>query len=60
MAANSNSARVYDTYSTSYFDPKGSNGIDDNGDGVVDDDNEKSPNGTALLPPYWYPLRAFR
>ena len=60
MAANSNSSRVYDTYSTTYFDPRGSNGIDDDGNGVVDDDGEKSPAGTALLPPYWYPLRGIQ
>jgi type II secretory pathway component PulJ len=60
MAANNNSARVYDTYSTAYFSSNGSNGIDDDNDGVVDNDNEKSPAGTALLPPYWCPLRGIQ
>jgi prepilin-type N-terminal cleavage/methylation domain-containing protein len=57
----SSKARVYDTYSTSYFDPQGSNGIDDDPkNGVVDDDGEKSPGTSKLLPPYWHPLRGIQ
>jgi type II secretory pathway component PulJ len=60
MAADNNHSRVYDTYSITHFDPKGANGVDDDSNGVVDDDNEKSPSPSKLLPPYWYPLRGIQ
>jgi hypothetical protein len=63
-----NRARVYDTWSTHYetaglygLDPtiyppgRGTNGFDDNNDGVVDDENEK-----LTSPPYPYPLRGIQ
>ena len=46
---------AYDTWSTSYDSPNGSNGFDDNNDGIVDDDAEK--NNT---PPCTYPLRGIQ
>jgi type II secretory pathway component PulJ len=60
MAADNNHPRVYDTFSTTHFDAQGANGLDDNGDGIVDDDNEKSPTGANRLPPYWCPLRGIQ
>ena len=54
-APNTNYARVYDTYSTSHFYANGANGLDDDTNGVVDDNGEKT--GTDRAPPYPCPLR---
>jgi len=50
-------ARVYDTYSTSYEAGAAisSNGLDDNNNGIVDDDGEKT-----YAPPYPIPLRGIQ
>ncbi len=63
-----NPARVYDTWSTHYenvgllglstvtYPPgRSTNGFDDDGDGIVDGDNEK-----ITSPPYPYPLRGIQ
>jgi prepilin-type N-terminal cleavage/methylation domain-containing protein len=47
--------RVYDTWSTSYDAVAGSDGLDNNSDGIIDDDNEK-----ADTPPYPVPLRGIQ
>jgi prepilin-type N-terminal cleavage/methylation domain-containing protein len=60
MASDNKHPRVYDTYSITHFDPQGANGVDDNGNGIVDDDDEKSPGLTNRLPPYWHPLRGIQ
>lgn len=48
-------ARVYDTWSTTYYGPNWNNGLDDNADGIVDDDGEK-----INPPPYPIPLRGIQ
>ena len=48
-------ARVYDTWSTSYYGPIWNNGIDDDNSGIVDDDSEK-----LNPPPYPIPLRGIQ
>ncbi|MBU4398215.1 MAG: prepilin-type N-terminal cleavage/methylation domain-containing protein [Planctomycetes bacterium] len=48
-------ARVYDTWSTTNYHPNWNNGIDDNTDGIVDDDAEK-----LYPPPYPIPLRGIQ
>jgi type II secretory pathway component PulJ len=60
LAAAVNGWRVYDTYSTSHFSANASNGLDDDNNGVVDDDNEKWPVGQDLAPPYPIPLRGIQ
>ena len=48
----SSPSRIYDTYSTSYEDVAASDGFDNDGNGIVDDDGEK-----VRVPPYPVPLR---
>jgi type II secretory pathway pseudopilin PulG len=68
LQGSANTARVYDTWSTHYetvgllgLDPtiyppgRGTNGFDDDGNGIVDDDGEK-----ITSPPYPYPLRGIQ
>ncbi len=52
LAGSANVARVYDTWSTTYLGTAWNNGLDDNGNGIVDDDLERTK-----PPPYPVPLR---
>jgi hypothetical protein len=54
-AASATAPRVYDTWSTTYFGANASNGLDDNNNGIVDDESEK-----ASAPPYPIPLRGIQ
>jgi prepilin-type N-terminal cleavage/methylation domain-containing protein len=60
IATSDKCPRVYDTYSITHFDAQGANGVDDDNDGIVDNDSEKSPGSANRLPPYWYPLRGIQ
>ncbi len=55
LAGTPTTARVYDTWSTTYYGPNWNNGIDDNSNGIVDDDFEK-----VNPPPYPIPLRGIQ
>ncbi|MBN1395183.1 MAG: prepilin-type N-terminal cleavage/methylation domain-containing protein [Pirellulales bacterium] len=56
LAATSNSfPRVYDTWSTSYYGSNWNDGFDDDSDGIVDEDDEKTN-----PPPYPIPLRGIQ
>lgn len=56
LAGSLTTARVYDTWSTTYFGPNWNNGLDDGGVvGIVDDDGEK-----INPPPYPIPLRGIQ
>jgi prepilin-type N-terminal cleavage/methylation domain-containing protein len=56
LAGTANTARVYDTYSTSHFGTAWNDGLDNGGvSGIVDDDSEK-----INPPPYPVPLRGIQ
>jgi type II secretory pathway component PulJ len=62
LAGSVNIARVYDTWSTSHFLPTWNDGLDNDGNGLVDDELEKGPSGNPLAtaPPYPVPLRGIQ
>jgi hypothetical protein len=55
LQGSATTARVYDTWSTTYFGTAWNNGLDDNNNGIVDDDGEKTN-----PPPYAIPLRGIQ
>jgi len=58
LAGSANTARVYDTWSTAYYDDSWNDGLDNGAsgpNGIVDDDSEK-----LYPPPYPVPLRGIQ
>ena len=55
LQGSANTSRVYDTWSITYFGASANNGLDDDGNGVVDDNAERTN-----PPPYPIPLRGIQ
>jgi hypothetical protein len=57
LRGSATTASAYDTWSTSHFSTTWNDGLDNDGNGLVDDDLEK---GTNNVPPYPVPLRGIQ
>jgi hypothetical protein len=55
LVGSATTSRVYDTYCTTYEGEQAHDGLDTDGNGIVDDDGEK-----VHAPPYPVPLRGIQ